>query len=281
MNGKKAAFIVIILIVSLFLSSCNLFIELFDGGNDRKEVADQPPAIHVSQGSVPILNGSTGFNIGLSEQGRQKDVVFTISNGGDVKLIITSELTLSNTNGFTISPPDSYIIPGKGYKTFTINFTPTVLVEYTTDITIQSNDENSNPFTFGIIGKGVEEPRPEINVYYGSKRIVNGESGVTLREVNTGGKGVFNFHIRNAGNAELELPSNPPVSIEGNEEVFNISINPESHVDPGKETTFQIEFTPLAESTYDTTIHIDNNDTTPEDFSFTVTASGKSIISDI
>jgi hypothetical protein len=46
MSGKKSAIIIILIIVCACFLSCNLLIELFDGG---REVGDQPPAIHVSQ----------------------------------------------------------------------------------------------------------------------------------------------------------------------------------------------------------------------------------------
>jgi hypothetical protein len=103
------------------------------------------------------MNGTSGFYIGLSVKNMPKDVEFTISNSGDIDLILTCIPTLSNSNGFTVNPPNGNIITGKGYKHFTIIFMLPEVDDYSAEISIETNAQKDNPFTFGIIGTGVKD----------------------------------------------------------------------------------------------------------------------------
>jgi hypothetical protein len=99
-------------------------------------------------------------------------------------------------------------------------------------------------------------------------------SNNVLRNVKAGKKAIFNFHIHNTGTEVLSLTPAPPVSIEGDTNIFYLKNNAEFPVDPCNETTFKIEFRPQTVTIYHATIYINNDDLITGNFSFSITASG-------
>ena len=102
----------------------------------------------------------------------------------------------------------------------------------------------------------------------GAIHIQNGDT-INLGTVLKGKASQFTFKIENTGDADLNLTSNPKVSISGAQaNAFTVASQPNSPVVPGSPANFIIEFDPADSTAHTITISIANNDSNESPYTF-------------
>ncbi|MDY6968281.1 MAG: choice-of-anchor D domain-containing protein [Spirochaetota bacterium] len=237
------------------------------------------PEINVIAGVTPdtanVLNGGEydGF-ADTSVASGTSTVTFTIQNLGDATLTLSGSPIVDITvSDFTVTSQPAASIGANSSETFTIEFDPSSAGTLTATVTIQSDDNDENPYTFDIYGVGIGAP--EINLQdSGSNNITDGGSyaaGFGNVPVGTTGS-VHYFTIQNTGNAVLNI-----TSVESdNPSEFSIVGNPSSTISSGSSSTFSMTFTPSTSSPPDRTANITivNDDSDENPYNFTVSGTG-------
>ena len=96
---------------------------------------------------------------------------FTIINTGLGDLILNSVSLVFNSSGyFSISsPPGQTVLPSNASTTFTVDFNPVVVGNYSAVVQIDNSDTTQNPFQYQIVGEGIPTPPVQdimISQYY-------------------------------------------------------------------------------------------------------------------
>jgi hypothetical protein len=87
--------------------------------------------------------------------GLSQDFVITNSGLGDLYLTDSPAVTITgDTEVFTLGADASSPIASGESSTFTIDFTPSVVGDYTATVSIANNDSDENPYTFALAGEG-------------------------------------------------------------------------------------------------------------------------------
>ena len=185
----------------------------------------------------------------------------------------------SNAADFSVTSQPATSLAASGSTTFTVEFTPGAAGLRSTQVNINSDDSDENPFDFAIQGTGVA-PSPEIDIKGNGLAIGDGDStprvadGTDFEVVAPGGSSVDrSFTIENTGTATLTLGSNA-VSITGGTADWQILSQPSTTVATGSSTSFTIRFQPAVSGTgvESATIEVANNDADENPYSFAVRA---------
>lgn len=122
------------------------------GNNTSISNGDTTPTTtdHTDFGSTPVSGGAVTRT-------------FTISNTGTSQLLLTGTapdyVTLTGSSAFTISSqPTTPVAATNGTTTFQVTFDPGASGEVAAVLSIDNDDENSDPYTFKIQGTGTEPP---------------------------------------------------------------------------------------------------------------------------
>ncbi|MBK8038243.1 MAG: choice-of-anchor D domain-containing protein [Verrucomicrobiaceae bacterium] len=125
-------------------------------------ITDAPePEIAISGNATPILAGDVSHFGDTAVTGGSVVRIFTITNSGLAALTLTGTapdyVTLSGSGAghFSITAqPASGTLAAGGTQTFQITFDPSALGTHTATVSIASDDEDENLFTFDIRGNG-------------------------------------------------------------------------------------------------------------------------------
>ena len=172
---------------------------VFGTGNFASPVTRE---IQVTGNGHAIPNGdvtatvSAGTDFGSAEATVQSVTrTFTIANDGTLALSLTGSplVQLTGSVAFTVAPPAANTIPGAGFVTFQITFTPATVGAHTTIVSIANNDPDEGAYQFSISGTGLP-PAPEINVSPASIAATLSPSGSATSLVSIGNTGAGLLH---------------------------------------------------------------------------------------
>lgn len=210
---------------------------------------------------------------------------FTITNPGTAALNLTGLpiVSLSGSTAFTVATQPSLPVVERlgGMQTFSITFDPTTAEVVTATVSIMSDDEDENPYTFTIRGEGIT---PEISLTGNSEDIVNGTEGTSLTNHThfgespvVGGTVVRTFTIANTGKQDLSLSGSPQVSVSGSAD-FTVTAQPASSSVAALNgtSTFQITYDPSTRGNHSAVVSIVNNDEDEAPFTFAISGVGTS-----
>ncbi len=133
-----------------------------------------------------------------------------------------------------------------------------------------------------IVAGGIAPQNAEMDIAANDISIVTGDATPELADGThfgtvpvLGDSNVQKFTITNNGNADLQLSGIPRVTISGaHAGDFHIVTQPASLVAPGKKTTFEVQFHPLAAGLRTATISIANSDDSEHPYTFTIQGNG-------
>lgn len=235
----------------------------------------------------PQAADGTDFGSVLECSGGYRDHVFTITNTGSAALILPAGGNVATSGvhaaDFIVTAlPATNTVAGSN-TTFTVRFNPSAPGGRTGLVSIANNDADENPYTFRIVGTGIN---PEMAILGTNlAEIADGSTGTTgadgtdYGELNVSG-GIRNhiFTITNSGTAYLELTGDPPiVSTTGVHAAdFIVTALPSTNVAPGGTTTFTVRFDPNATGGRTAEVSIANTDCTGGEnpYNFRVTGTG-------
>jgi len=211
----------------------------------------------VAKNEVSNLSGSKKTLVNTVQQ-----YDFTLKNtapSGTLRLNGTSPVEISGdgAGAFSAVQPAGSEIPNKGSLTFTINFRPTEEKTYTAAVIIKSNDKDGD-FTFTITAAG-ELPKPKaVIIYKGAEIAQNGDINagpvlITLSEVIT-------VYIKNDGEAALTVDTGNITITGADAAAFTRTTTPGVSIQPGNQTSFNIEFKPVKQGENNANLTIPVND---------------------
>jgi hypothetical protein len=117
-----------------------------------------PPEISIYQSSIAIMNGGN-HDIGGQILNLGREIIFTIKNTGTADLTITTPISIAGTDEDQFSMIEQpSTVPGSDSAIFIVEFLPTTPGAKTATISISSNDSDENPYSFDILGRGIEVP---------------------------------------------------------------------------------------------------------------------------
>jgi uncharacterized protein YraI len=224
-----------------------------------------PPAIAVTDGAAPVLNGqSAPVEFPPTSIGTPVSKTLTLTNTGAQPLTVSS---LSVTGGvfsgsFSGSAPSVTIPPG-GSSPLTLQCLSAAGGTFNGTVTFATNDPSNLTFTFPI-RCSVSAAGPDIEVLLGSTLIVNNQPApVDLGTTATGSILTRQLTIRNIGTADLNLTGlviAPADTFQGN---FSASSVP-----PGQSIILTIGcFSPIS-GTFTGTVTFQSNDPDESPFNF-------------
>jgi hypothetical protein len=238
------------------------------------------PEIAVSQGATLLPDGSGRIEFPPTVVSQDVNVysslTFTIANSGSGTLELggSPRVAISGTGASSFSvpaQPSSSIGPG-GTASFVVRFAPTSVGRKDAVITIQNNDSNEDPYTFGLSGMGA---LPEIAVREGTRTILDGTGSYAFGNVRLGSSAEVTLTILNSGNYPLSLTGSPKVAIGGSGAGhFSVPVQPSSSIAPSGNTSFVVRFTPTSPGSFQATVSIPNTDSNEDPYDFVISGSG-------
>jgi hypothetical protein len=215
--------------------------------------------------STPSATDDTDY--GIVSSGQFVDHTFTVTNSGTANLSLQLHQLPA---GWMITESLSlYLAPGAS-DNFTVRFAPTSSGQYSTDIIIDNNDADENPYNFVIRGA---TNAPEIGVSGNGIVIVDGDStpaipdGTQFGWINAGQSVTRTFTVNNSGSAVLTLQT-PQLPFG-----FSLTEPLASQLAPGANDTFTVSFSPQGAGTYSGEISIGNNDSDENPYNFAIQGS--------
>ncbi len=215
---------------------------------------------------------------------------FTINNSGSGALTLTGspyvQISGAHASDFSLDvdqqPTSGTLAAQGGTETFEITFDPSTTGLRQATVTISSNDGDESPYTFSIQGTGTINP--EIDIFGNGIEINNNDSSPSAGDSTSFGTAevgsttkIVTYTIYNNGPATLNLTGNwPLVDISGmHSGDFSVYSAPSSAISPGGNTTFQIEFDPIASGSRYATLTIENNDLSEPVYVFSIEGEGE------
>lgn len=202
------------------------------------EIAVTPPALEAWTPQPLTLAPAPGqepADVILGEYGTQE---FFISNAGRADLDVV--LTLEGDETFSVDSPGT-TIDTDVVETFVVTFTPENFLEYEGRLIITSNDDENPEIVVPLRGKGIDAPRPDIDL---------NTQTIDFGTVDLGDEGVdFDTTLTNVGTAPLRLGT---VTIEGSP-AFRVEPIPEPGLSlgAGQSVPLVVFYEPLQEDTGD------------------------------
>ena len=207
-----------------------------------------------SAASPPKMNDlSDAYSMGELTESRRKTKRVTLRNEGGEPLEIA--LSLAGDDVFSLSPGEVTLEPGTRTQ-FTIAFFPITGGDYSTTLTVRSNDPDKARVTIPVTGSLVEK-FPKMNDL---SQVDLGFGDVAISDEKTRG-----FTLRNTGEGKLSAE----LSLEG-DGVFGLS--QESVVlNPGSISEIMVSFSSATPGDYAATLRISSNDPDQETSAIQVT----------
>ena len=246
------------------------------------------PDISITQGNTNINSGTGTYDFGYVQNGySSSEEIFTIENTGTETLNLISDPNInisgSDADQFFVSQPALSSITVGNSAYFTLTFSPTSDGLKQATISIETNDDDENPFTFSVSGTGSSTPIPDISVKQGTDNINSGDGNCDLGSAQANaGTSSIDITIENSGSADLNLIGSPYdrlsyVGISGTyADQFSITQPTTASIAAGNTTDFSINFAPTSSGTKEATISISSNDIDENPYTFTVTGYGTS-----
>lgn len=202
-----------------------------------------------------ITPSTTDVSIGNVNVGSSGSGTFTITNNGDIDLVVSS-VTSSNPTVFTTDYADGGTIVPAGNQVVTVTFTPTAPGAQSSTISVTSNDDDESTIYVTVTGTGIG---PEITL---------STTTVNIGNVSLGTSGTGTFTITNDGNEDLIVnsvtSSNPPV--------FTTDYSDGGTIAPAANQLVTVTFSPTSIGAQSATITVTSND--GDEATITVTATG-------
>lgn len=189
---------------------------------------------HLSVASEKLDLGQTTINTQISK-------TFAIQNTGLSTLTINY---VSTANSAFRVEPSGMNIPPDGTEYFTIYFTPSLPIIYSTSLNIQSNDPDQQNFSVELTGQGLS--RETRYLYAPSSHVKFAPIPVFTAEKQT-------INLFNAGSGPISVYS---VSIAGGQ--FSAD-NSQFNIEPGAIYPLTVTFIPDGPGYFDSEIQINNN----------------------
>lgn len=245
------------------------------------------PEIDLSGNSVPIINGDDTPDPADHTDFEETPTVggtvvrtFTITNPGTAPLFLGG-ISIDGSTAFSLTtPPASNVVERLGgAQTFSITFDPATAGLHTARVSIESDDEDENPFVFDIAGVGIT---PEISITGNSTEILNGDATpVSVDHTDFGSTEVVGgsvsrtFTIHNTGTQDLTLGGDPLVSLSGSA-AFTVITMPATNPVPktNGSTPFVVLFDPASRGVHAAVVSIANNDEDEAPYTFTIRGIG-------
>ncbi|GHV80194.1 hypothetical protein AGMMS49944_19850 [Spirochaetia bacterium] len=231
------------------------------------------PKLEIKKDGLSIAKNEmvTGGEIVVNNQ---KQFVFTLKNSGSGKLQLTGTEPVKSSNAsFLVVQPESSEIAVNGILQFIVNFNPLAEDDYSTIITVKSNDP-SGDFVFTISAKGVL-PKPIIILLYDGNEIAQNGS-INMGAVIIDKSKTVEVTVKNTG-VELLTITTPGVVLSGeNADVFSIVSKPSANISAGSESKFTVKYTPtVADQNDSAKLSIPSNDTSRANFTIWFQGTGK------
>ena len=204
------------------------------------------PNIQVSVDSVKITSGSIGYDFGVVTIGESTpSVTFTIQNTGTEPLGV-SDMTKSgaDSENFILDSTSipAYLSPLSTIF-FTVTYNPSYKGKHSVEISIESNDPDTDPFTFIINGEASEKDTPNMQIYLNGQPYYDGSSYYFGEITPSESSDPVTFTIVNEGSAELRIntykkrggeikdfevnfPNTPLTIPQGGQEYFTVTFSP-------------------------------------------------------
>lgn len=228
--------------------------------------------ISVEQSGIRIANNGLK-DFGTTTISSRSDLIFVIRNSGTGYLNLNGAprvaISGANSSDFSVvtapyTPVDAY-----GTSSFIVRFTPSAVGSRFAQLSIASNDADSNPYLINISGTGEALP-PEISISQSDTNI-NTTGFCNFGKVTFGLENSLSIKIVNSaasGSSNLELTGTPNlISISGtNPSDFSITTEPSSIVPAQSSTNFTVKFKPLTFGNRKAVLSIDNNDSNESPF---------------
>jgi fibronectin type 3 domain-containing protein len=245
-------------------------------GNDSnrgilKEITLQP-RLSVERNALQVTKNDV-VNIGESIINTPKQIQFSIKNTGKGTLTFTGNAPVKSSDpAFTVIQPTSSTIVLGASLGFTLNFIPTEEKNYTTTVTIVSNDK-AGDFTFTVSGNGVS-PKPIVNILYNNTEIPQGGT-IDGGEVILTQSKAAEITIKNSGTVLLTLDTSA-ITITGvDAAAFSLATPPSQNISAGNESRFFIQCTPTKIGENSASITIPTNDMERNPAVFYIKATGQ------
>ncbi|MDC0713579.1 choice-of-anchor D domain-containing protein [Stigmatella sp. ncwal1] len=220
------------------------------------EESDRNVEVPLVGNGVTLLSANTDGGIlefGPVPKGGKGSIVVSLENTSNLPI------TLSQPS---LSPPFSFeigsLVINKGTQTFKVHFSPEVDQEFSQQLILESDADNS-PLTWELKGRGIvarahlshSSSDAGISSYdFGAVRAGDGDGG-------TGSTVQQTFRLSNTGEAALTI-SQPPF-IPGDGGVFSYLGASGVTIPPGQGFNFEVSFTPKAEQSYSAELVINSN----------------------
>jgi hypothetical protein len=240
------------------------------------------PEIGVLGNGISIVNGDAqpdtvdGTDFALVTVGLPLTRTFTISNNGNSNLVINN-VSLSGAGAFrVISPVTPIILSAGSTLTFQVACMPSAVGVLKASLSIESNDNDENPYVFAIQGQGVV---PEIDVQGNGLSIVSGDG--TPNPADDTDFGVLNvlqgvtrtFTIKNIGLGSLVIDNLTFSGAAAGDFAVSGIVTP-ALVNANSSITFQLTMTAMGSGVRSAMLEIVNNDNDETSYSFALQGVG-------
>ncbi|GEM_PF-4150300 len=206
---------------------------------------------------------------------------FTISNIGSADLTLQNtfvDITGAGAASFSLQAQPSSPVAAAGTVQFTIDFSPASVATFTATVAIDSDDPDTDPYTFNITGEGTATP--EMDVFGLGVEIASGDASPSVvDDTNFGSLQVEQtatktFTIQNNGTTTLNLSGSPDrVSLSGATTHFSVTSQPGSSIAASGNSSFSVQYAPLAAGIHQVIVSIDNDDPNENPYTFTLQGS--------
>jgi len=251
------------------------------------------PEIAITGLGNPIVDGDTtptnadGTDFGFVLSGGTTFSDFIISNSGTADLNLSGAspyVTISGAGAAefsVITVPSPVISSSGGATTFRILYSPAADGTHNATISIGSDDNDENPYTFDITGLSTSSLVPEVDVTGNAISIPDGDTTPQTADNTDFGTAIVgigrtrDFIISNSGTSDLSLTTGNPLNITGGGSgQFAITTMPVTTIAPGESTTFQITYTPTAAAIHTATVRLRTDDSDEDPYTFDITGTG-------
>jgi hypothetical protein len=239
------------------------------------------PEMDLSQGSIPIADGTGSYAFADTATNSSRDTSFTIVNSGDSTLAMTGNplvaLGGANADQFSVQAVPAKSVPAGDSISFTLRFAPTGAGSKTATVSIANDDKNENPYDFTITGTAIAAAAaaPEIKLLQDTTEIASGTGSFGFGELLVSNTLVRTFTIENTGTQDLVLSGSPRVQLGGaNADQFSVTQPATGTLAGGGSTTFTVQFAPTSDGLKTAGLSIANNDSDEAPYTFQVDGTG-------
>jgi len=231
------------------------------------------PEIEVKDGTISIddekSSNPTYENVySTIEANSTIEKTFTIYNNGDSDL----DLSENQVNRVTVvgaafrvsSQPNTSVIAESGSCDFKIIFEPSTEGDYSATVTINSNDDDEDPYIFIVSGTATAETLPNIEVYDNNSTLIEDNNAAVITDfgnVAVDETSSLTFHVKNTGTDTLNISS---ITVKGTDaSMFSVSLPHTfsvSHETGNNDHAIVINFSPSEKMSALASIDIENDD---------------------